>query len=142
MPARHGPRPHITTYEILRAIDARGPTWTAVFTAHEITTVNESLDRELLAGNLRYATTLSRRGRLELERLRGAEREGRIDLRIDHECDDHDSCWVVSCTRCRRVLAGHVAEDQLELMAHKAVTDHRCAGPPVDGQRARAAFGG
>lgn len=129
MPARHGPRPHITTYEILRAIDARGPTWPTVFATHEITTVNEALDRELLAGNLRDATALSDKGRVELERMRGAEHEGRIDLRIHHECADHDVCWLISCVRCDEVLAAHVAEDELELMAQKAVTEHRCPGP-------------
>ncbi|HEX7353600.1 MAG TPA: hypothetical protein VF288_02065 [Mycobacteriales bacterium] len=62
-PRREGPRPVITTLELLRAVADHGPQWVAVFDDVEITSVTEALDRELLAGNLLDATRLSEQGR-------------------------------------------------------------------------------
>jgi hypothetical protein len=65
-PRREGPRPVISTPELLRAVADHGPLWVTVFEHIEITSVTEALDREILAGNLLDATQLTEQGRAAL----------------------------------------------------------------------------
>lgn len=60
------PRAPISTVELLSAVAGLGPNWPARFGDHEIVDVNEALDRELIAGHLRDAVTLSPQGRQAL----------------------------------------------------------------------------
>lgn len=53
------PRHHISTLELLSAVGEFGPNWPARFGDHEIADVNEAIDRELIAGTLLDAVTLS-----------------------------------------------------------------------------------
>lgn len=64
------PRVQITSAELLTAVSELGPTWPARFGDHEIVDVNEAVDRELLAGNLVDAVTLSPKGRQQVLRHR------------------------------------------------------------------------
>lgn len=64
------PRMPIGTMDLLMAVADLGPHWPARFGHHEIVDVNEALDRELLAGTLVDAITLSPHG----QRLIAAER--------------------------------------------------------------------
>ncbi|HEX7353964.1 MAG TPA: hypothetical protein VF288_03930 [Mycobacteriales bacterium] len=57
------PRHPISTAALLAAVDQLGPHWPARFADHEIVDVNEAVDRELLAGTLVDAVTLSGSGR-------------------------------------------------------------------------------
>jgi hypothetical protein len=128
-PARPGPRRHISTLEILEAVATRGRFWTAVFADDEVRTVNEAVDRELLAGTLLDACTLTTFGSTELARLRGKPNDqGRIDVRIDHACREHGPCWIVRCVRCDALELPHVAEDELEETVQKVLADHVCLG--------------
>ncbi|HEX7356052.1 MAG TPA: hypothetical protein VF288_14615 [Mycobacteriales bacterium] len=56
------PRKRIDTSELLAAVSEMGPNWPARFGDREIVDVNEALDRELLAGTLLDAVTLSPEG--------------------------------------------------------------------------------
>ncbi len=128
-PARPGPRRHISTLEILDAVATRGRYWTAVFTDDEVRTVNEAVDRELLAGTLKDACTLTSFGDAELARLRGKPNDqGTIDVRVDHSCREHDPCWTVRCIRCEDLEIRHVGELQLEETVQKVLADHVCLG--------------
>lgn len=60
------PRIPISTTELLAAVADLGPSWPLRFGDHEIVDVNEALDRELIAGTLRDAITLSPQGRRAL----------------------------------------------------------------------------
>lgn len=60
------PRLRISTTELLTAVADLGPNWPARFGDYEIADVNEALDRELLAGNLLDAITLTDQGRQTL----------------------------------------------------------------------------
>jgi hypothetical protein len=57
------PRVRISTSELLQAVSDLGPNWPARFGDYEIVEVNEALDRELIAGTLIDAITLSPQGR-------------------------------------------------------------------------------
>lgn len=57
------PRVRIGTTELLQAVAELGPNWPVRFSRYEIVEVNEALDRELMAGTLTDAVTLSDRGR-------------------------------------------------------------------------------
>lgn len=56
------PRVPIGTAELLAAVSELGPAWPARFGDREIVDVNEAVDRELLAGTLLDAVTLSPHG--------------------------------------------------------------------------------
>lgn len=56
------PRIRISTTELLAAVDELGPHWPTRFGDREIVDVNEAVDRELLAGTLLDAVTLSPHG--------------------------------------------------------------------------------
>jgi hypothetical protein len=70
-PRREGPRPVISTPELLRAVADHGPQWVTVFENVEITSVTEALDREILAGNLVDAVRLTEHGRAVLAAATG-----------------------------------------------------------------------
>lgn len=53
------PRSQISTTELLQAVADLGPTWPAQFGDHEVVAVTEALDRELIAGTLIDAVTIS-----------------------------------------------------------------------------------
>lgn len=57
------PRIRIGTTELLHAVADLGPNWPGRLGHCEMVEVNEALDRELLAGTLVDATTLSTQGR-------------------------------------------------------------------------------
>ncbi|HEY5334577.1 MAG TPA: hypothetical protein VIJ71_00990 [Mycobacteriales bacterium] len=57
------PRVRIGTIELLQAVADLGPNWPVRFSHYEIVEVNEALDRELMAGTLTDAITLSAHGR-------------------------------------------------------------------------------
>lgn len=63
------PRLPIGTIELLTAVAELGPTWPARFGDREIVDVNEAVDRELMAGTLLDAVTISPHGRQLLRRL-------------------------------------------------------------------------
>jgi hypothetical protein len=70
-PRSEKPRFPISTSELLTAIAELGPNWPARFGHYEIVDVNVAVDRELLAGHLRDAITLSNSGiRMLAERRR------------------------------------------------------------------------
>lgn len=56
------PRVRVSTRELLTAVHELGPHWPRRFAQREIVDVNEALDRELIAGTLSDAITLSPRG--------------------------------------------------------------------------------
>lgn len=66
-PRTDKPRIRISTTELLAAVVELGPNWPSRFGDHEIVDVNEAVDRELMAGNLLDAVTLSPRGQRWLE---------------------------------------------------------------------------
>lgn len=57
------PRVRISTTELLTAVNDLGPSWPVRFGGYELVDVSEALDRELIAGNLRNATTITDQGR-------------------------------------------------------------------------------
>jgi len=61
------PRMPIDTRDLLTAVAQLGSTWPSRFGHHEIVDVSEALDRELLAGTLIDAITLSPQGRRLLD---------------------------------------------------------------------------
>lgn len=63
------PRLPIVTTELLAAVAELGPNWPTRFGDREIVDVNEAVDRELIAGTLLDAVTLSPRGRQLLRGL-------------------------------------------------------------------------
>ncbi|MGH3745412.1 MAG: hypothetical protein ACRDTP_11180 [Mycobacteriales bacterium] len=61
-PRSDKPRIPISTSELLTAVVELGPNWPTRFGDHEIVDVNEAVDRELIAGNLVDAVTLTAQG--------------------------------------------------------------------------------
>lgn len=61
-PRSEKPRVRISTTELLTAVVDLGPNWPIRFGDYEIVDVNEAVDRELIAGNLLDAVTVSPQG--------------------------------------------------------------------------------
>ena len=135
MSARKGPKRHLDSPEVLRAIAVLGIRWTVAFRNEEITAVNEALDRELLNGNLVNAYTLSSQGEHALRTAAPQGARGRLDIRVDASCLQcrlADECWTITCVRCGEVELRHVPEGELADVIQHVIASHDCLASSDD----------
>ena len=127
-PKRPGPRPRIDRFELLDAVDWCGVRWPLLFSAYEVTCVNEALDREILEGTVLNAFAVSSRGRRMLDEVQGGQPRGRLEVREDLRCLAHGGCLTIVCVRCDEVRLEHASSSALAGIVRSLMSEHGCSG--------------